>query len=98
MKALNRGDPAQMASFYASNATVTHVSASDPWTMKGSAQIGEAFASMQNLLGMRFSNPGTAVQRGDLVVLPMTAQPYDDVYVFEIRNSKIQNQWIVSSQ
>lgn len=100
MKAFNRGDAAQIASFYATDATVTHVSATDPWTMKGSAKIGEAFASLATIVGMRVSNPGTAVQRGELIVQPMAGGPYpdSDIYVYEIRNGKIQNEWIVSTQ
>lgn len=98
MKAFNRGDAAQIASYYATDATVTHVSASDPWTVKGSTKIGEAYASISKMLGMRMSNPGTAVQRGQLVVQPMSGSPSNDVYVYEITNGKIQNVWIVSDQ
>jgi len=74
---------------------VTSTIPSDPWVVKGDQAIASAIGSWWDFVGFRIDNPGTLVQKGDLVM-----QPYDSPFgpsmdVFQLDGGKIVNQWIV---
>lgn len=92
--AVNSGDQALIATFYAKDATVTSTAPQDPWTMKGNEAIAQAMRSWWDVLGFRIEKPGTLVQRGDLVMQPYEGVGVPAMDVFEVRGGKIVNQWI----
>jgi ketosteroid isomerase-like protein len=96
--AVNSGEEARIAAFYAPDATVTSTVPSDPWVVNGNTEIASAIGSWWEYLGFRMENAGTSVVKGDLVM-----QSHDTVFgpamsVFELDDGKIVNQWILQSE
>ncbi len=92
--AVNSGDAARIAAFYAQNATLTDIGDPTSAPVKGGAQIAKALAGSHAMLGAFLNEPGTAVQRGRFVAYVGSWGDVDaGVVVFELdAQGKILNQ------
>jgi hypothetical protein len=93
--AVNSGDQARIAAFYASDATMTNVAQSDPWVVRGNTDIARAIRSWWDLLGYRVEDPGTVVQKGDLFLQSQDSVWGPAMSVFQIRDGRFANHWIL---
>lgn len=94
---VNKGDRAGIATFYATDATVTSTVPSDPWVVKGNTEIASAMGSWWDLLGFRMENAGTPIQKGQLVMQSHDTAFGPSMSVFQIVKGKIVNQWILQA-
>ena len=97
IEAVNSGDAARIAPFYAENATLTDIGNEYAAPVKGSAEIAKALAGDVQLFGPFLHKPGTLVQANTFVTY---AGSWGDVtggvVVYELdSNGKILNQWAI---
>lgn len=96
-KAVNAGDAAAIATFYAPNATMTDPS-SGGGVATGNTTIAKDLVSMWNL-GFRVDNSGTAIQRGNVVSQASSWGGGSGVIVYELgTDGKIVSQWIFATK
>lgn len=63
--------------------------------MVGAERIGASLASMNELLGLRITNPGTAVQHGSWVSQPVDILDSTGYIVSQLVDGKISYQMLV---
>jgi ketosteroid isomerase-like protein len=95
--AINSGDAARIAPFYAENATLTDIGNPGAAPIKGAAEIAKAMAGNVKLFGPFLHQPETVVQAETFVAY---AGSWGDVtggvVVFELdSDGKILNQWAI---
>lgn len=61
----------------------------------GQQRIGEALASLRDILGMRITNPGTAIQRGSWVSQPVEILGENGFMVMHLVDGKIAYQMVM---
>ena len=93
--AVNSGDPARIAPFYAEQATFTEINDRSAVPIKGAAEIARVMAGNVKLFGPFLHKPGTVLQKGNFVAY---AGSWGDitggVVVYELDSKgKILNQW-----
>lgn len=95
--AVNSGDQARIAAFYADNATLTDIGNVSSAPVKGGAQIAKAMAGSHSMLGAFLNEPGTAVQLGPFVAyVGSWGDVKAGVVVYELDSAgKIVNQWAI---
>jgi hypothetical protein len=61
----------------------------------GATRIADSLASLRSTIGLRFTNPGTALQHGDYVTQTVDIGEQPGILVVQLKNGKIQNQWLM---
>lgn len=95
--AVNAGDAARIATFYATDATLTTVApAPFGWTVTGNTKIADTLQGMQRNAAFNISEVGTAIQRGSMVAQATTWSGASGVVLYELgTDGKIVNQWVI---
>ena len=95
LAASNSGDATRIAEFFAPDATFTDTTKDGSgYVMEGNTRIAEAIASWDEL-GFEGSEPGTAIQNGEFVARYSISSVGEAMAVYQVRDGKIQNLWIV---
>lgn len=94
LEAFHSGDATQIAQFFAPDATFTDTTQDGGYVMEGSTEIAQAIASW-NDLGFEVSEPGTTIQNGEFVARYDISTIGPAMAVYQVRDGKIQNLWIV---
>lgn len=97
--AVNAGDRTQIATFYATDATLTSV-APDPfgWTVTGNTMIVQTLMGMQRDVAFNIGDIGTAIQRGSTVAQATTWSGGTGVVLYELGNDgKIVKEWVIGT-
>lgn len=93
VKAVNAGDAVKIADLFATDARFTDTTRYDGYTMSGNLDIAQAMVTWQQQ-GFRVNAGGTTIQQGEFVAhYDSTVGP--SMAVYQIKNGKIQNVWIV---
>ncbi len=96
-EAVNRGDASAIAAFFTEDAiSVLPDEAPQGVTVAAGAQrIGDSLASLNELLGVRITGPGTAVQNGAWVTQPVEISDRPGFNVVQLVDGKIAYQVLV---
>ena len=95
--AVNAGDATQIATFYATDATMTTVApAPFGWTVTGNTKIADTLQGLQRNTAFSIGDVGTAIQRGSMVAQATTWSGASGLVVYELgTDGKIVNQWVI---
>lgn len=94
--AVNFGDAKVIAAFFTEDAVSVSPDDQGATVTVGSQRIGETLASLRDILGMRITDPGTAVQRGSWVSQPVDILGEPGYLVAQLVDGKIAYQVMMS--
>ena len=100
--ALNTGDAATIAAFYATDALLEERDVTPAVVTRGNEQIGERIASIVRLFGMQLEPTGPVLRLGRTVAEATSVPGYPDegfvlVYALDARG-KIVHQWVLPAR
>jgi hypothetical protein len=95
--AVDSGDAQRIAQLFTTDAVSVGPGdqASTPTVLVGATRIADSLASLRSTIGLRFTNPGTALQHGDYVTQTVDIGEQPGILVVQLKNGKIQNQWLM---